>query len=131
MQSPIIAGKGIRAINYLVDLICLSICYLIVNFLLEVFGAAINSGVLLLMIHFCYYFIFELLSYKTIGKIITQTHVTTLKNEKPDFLQILIRSLLRINPVDWLSYAFGTSVHGTHDSMSETMVVMDTGANKG
>lgn len=73
---------------------------------------------------FFYYLISESLFQKTIGKIITKTHVVDKTGNKPKFRLILMRSFLRIIPIDGLSYLFG-SEQGFHDKLSFTRLIKD------
>ena len=70
---------------------------------------------------FIYYFLFELIFYKTPGKYLTVSKVVNLKGAKPSFGAILIRSLSRLIIVDFLFNAFlGVPLH---DYLSGTRVV--------
>ena len=71
---------------------------------------------------FFYYFIFESTSSQTLGKKITGTMVVNMNNEKPSLKRIFLRSLLRLNPFDWYSYAFGNE-QGGHDLISKTRLI--------
>ena len=73
----------------------------------------------MILLYYLYYFIFELTNGQTIGKMITKTRVVNIgSGKKPNFLRILIRTVSRLIPIDFLSYLF--SVNGIHDILSKT-----------
>jgi uncharacterized RDD family membrane protein YckC len=73
----------------------------------------------MILLYYLYYFIFEFTTGQTIGKMITKTRVINIKSgKKPGFLRILIRTVSRLIPIDFLSYLF--SSNGIHDILSKT-----------
>jgi uncharacterized RDD family membrane protein YckC len=73
----------------------------------------------MLLFYYLYYLIFELTFGQTIGKMITKTKVIDIESgKKPSFSRILIRTLSRLIPIDFLSYLF--SSNGIHDILSKT-----------
>jgi hypothetical protein len=50
---------------------------------------------------------------------ITKTVVTDLNNVEPNFLKLLLRTLLRFSAIDAISYLFGIDF-GIHDTLSKT-----------
>lgn len=83
------------------------------------------GGLLGIIGFFAYYFIFEALFQKTVGKIFTGTKVVNLKGEKPRIGALLGRSLARYIPFEALSFLFYGShpTKGWHDRLSGTLVV--------
>jgi uncharacterized RDD family membrane protein YckC len=77
-----------------------------------------------LLIAFFYYLTLETIWGKTIGKLITKTHVRSIDNNVPTFSQILVRSAVRIVPFDPLSF-LGPNQRGWHDIFSKTKLVND------
>ncbi len=76
-----------------------------------------------------YYFLFEYYLGKTPGKFITRTRVIRIEDgEPPRAWQILLRTLLRNMPLEFLWYLFATV--GPHDFMSQTLVVEDEGVSE-
>lgn len=69
-----------------------------------------------------YYFIFESLSFRSLGKYATNTKVIVNSGQAPTLKDVLIRSLCRIIPFDGLSF-LGTNGKGWHDVLSKTYVV--------
>jgi len=82
-----------------------------------------------MIVHLSYYILFEYLTQKTIGKMLTATLVVTKKGGRPSFYQIVIRSLVRLMPFESLTF-FGTYSVGWHDEISGTLVVDDSKATK-
>lgn len=76
---------------------------------------------------FLYYFIGEYwLKGKTLGKFATKTVVRNISGEKPSMKNILIRSLLRLIPFEFITILFEIQKKESwHDFYSETMVVVD------
>lgn len=74
------------------------------------------------LLMFLYYLIMETFFRQTIGKIITKTEVVKKDGTKAKFLNILIRSMLRIIPIDSISYLFGTE-RGFHDIGSSRKII--------
>ncbi len=113
-------SKGDRIINFLVDYFLITIIFLVVEIL---FMYVEYPRILVFYtIMFFYYFIFESTTSQTLGKKITGTVVVNMHNEKPSSKKIFIRSLLRLNPFDAHSYAFGNE-QGGHDLISKTRLV--------
>lgn len=111
--------KGIRLTNYLIDitLICiLWICFQICT------GYYSYTHFEFYLIMFLYYFIFELTTGQTLGKMLTKTKVVQKNGKKAHFLKILARSILRIIPIDAMSYLLG-SEWGLHDLLSSTRLI--------
>lgn len=108
--------KGIRATNYFIDFIVIVVLW----FLLSIFlgGFSYDTG-LFYVIMFLYYLILEAIFQKTLGKIVTKTVVVDKRGKKPGFMKIMIRSFLRLIPIDGFSYLFGTET-GLHDVWSST-----------
>lgn len=71
---------------------------------------------------FLYYWIFEGLFGRTIGKFLTGTKVVLVDGSRPSFLVIFERTLIRLVPFEIFSF-FGTSNSGWHDRWSKTAVV--------
>ena len=74
------------------------------------------------LLYFSYYLVFESLTGRTIGKLITGTRVVSEHGGKPTFKQFLYRSLCRLIPFEPLSF-FGSKGYGWHDSIPNTYVI--------
>ncbi|WP_299336792.1 RDD family protein [uncultured Psychroserpens sp.] len=110
--------KSTRLSNYIIDILVIYILWIIVSLFT-------NTGYLnvflLSAIMFLYYFLFEALTSQTLGKLITKTKVVNKDGSKPHVISILIRSISRLFPLDWLSYMFGNDI-GMHDLFSNTIL---------
>ena len=58
---------------------------------------------------------------KTVGKYITRTKVVNAKGELPSVISIFLRTILRLIPLDLMSYLFNSV--GWHDKFSSTYLV--------
>lgn len=73
----------------------------------------------MIALYYVYYFIFEFTIGQTVGKMITKTVVVTKDSyEKPNVLDIFIRTIARLIPFEFISYMF--SSNGIHDKLSKT-----------
>lgn len=114
-----------RFCNHVIDVV---ITYIFV--FVFYFWAKASSGLLSIIISFASFFVFfgyhlicEAIWQKTPGKLFTKTKVVDREGNKPSFLKILIRSLVRYIPFEPLSFLFGGYPIGWHDSFSKTLVV--------
>ena len=111
--------KRTRLYNFLIDSTIFYILVLLLSMLLK---EHVERGVLkyfMILFYYLYYLTFEFILGQTIGKMITKTKIIDIKSgQKPGFTRILIRSLSRLIPIDFLSYLF--SSHGIHDILSKT-----------
>jgi uncharacterized RDD family membrane protein YckC len=94
-------------------------------------GGYINKAdklyqVVLLLSIFFYYFIFECLTDKTIGKMITRTKVVNMNDENPTtydyFIRTIIRTIPNLNLFDAVSF-LNTDITGLHDRVSKTKLI--------
>lgn len=111
--------KSVRLTNYLID-------FLVILFILIMVGFFIQNQFLLqlgyFIVTFAYYFIMETIFQQTVGKIVTKTIVVNKNGEKAGFKNILLRSLVRLIPIDSFSYIFGTE-RGLHNVLSSTKLI--------
>ena len=70
---------------------------------------------------FLYYSILEYFFQKTWGKVVTRSKVVSSNYEKPSFKTIVIRTICRFIPIDWITFLF--SRNGMHDRLSKTKVI--------
>lgn len=110
-----VINKGIRIINYIIDVTCIIVIFSIVNLFINSY----HTDFLYYSIFITYYFVFEFYIGQTIGKLITKTVVVDQESLKPTFKKILFRTILRLNPFDGVSYLFGLG-KGAHDLISKT-----------
>lgn len=115
-------GRTLRFINFLIDSIIFFALLIIILLLFKNVIAQENVKWISAVFYFLYYFLLEFFIGKTIGKIITQSRVTSVtKNENYFFIKIMARSLMRLLPLDMLSYLF--TYRGLHDLISNTSVI--------
>lgn len=69
-----------------------------------------------------YYNIFEITTSRTIGKFCTNTIVVDENGDRASYEAVMIRSLIRIVPLYWVSFIIFPS-RGLHDVISKTYVV--------
>jgi hypothetical protein len=111
-----IASWSARLTNTIIDSAIICVAILIYGIEDEL------TGLLIVPI---YYLFLESLAGKTIGKMFTKTRVVTVNGDKPDFVNILGRTLCRFIPFEALSFMNSTGV-GWHDVFSGTRVVNES-----
>ncbi len=126
------ATRLTRFVNRLVDIVCIVVLVDGVRSLLNmqapenIFQVSpseqIREILISLFATLFYYLIFELVTGRTPGKLLTNTKVVDLNGNKPDFKTVLIRSLSRAVPFEPFSF-FGDTDKGWHDKWSKTRVV--------
>ena len=128
-QNKSYAPKVIRLINFLVDSITILFIIFLIAYLIGNYGVSFNSYVvnyiystLLVLISFIgYYLILEFKFQTTLGKLLTRTYVADIEGNKPSFSLVLKRVLIRLIPIEPLSFLF--SKNGWHDKFSKTCVL--------
>lgn len=77
----------------------------------------------LIIVFFTYYFLFEVIFNRTIGKLITCTIVRSkLEYKRVGFWRIFLRSICRLIPFEFISY-ISKKPFGLHDQLSGTVVI--------
>lgn len=124
-----VVANGKRFAHFFIDGIIFNLLYFPIDKLLGYIGlepAATVSYAFFIAIfpisifYSLYYLLFEYFLQKTPGKIITNSIVINEYAQKPDFKQLIIRSLVRLVPFEALSCF---SPRGWHDKWSDTWVV--------
>ena len=119
-------GIGTRVINFIADTLIVVILSFIANKVWDFYviywgylyiNPLLSFGALL----FIYYFIFELFWAKTPGKWLSYTKVVDKKGLKPGFIQIFLRSIVRLTIIDCFFIPFLNKP--LHDYVSNTEVV--------
>ncbi|MGK4566250.1 RDD family protein [Flavobacterium sp. 3HN19-14] len=139
VDDDILATHGQRIANYLLDYL-MQIILMFGVFIVYVFIAAFNGQTendivettehmskigqytIGLVVVLVYYNFFEILFSRTIGKFITKTVVVDEFGEKPTANAILLRSICRVIPLEFVTF-LGTPPRGWHDRLSNTYVV--------
>lgn len=112
-----------RLIGFFIDAFCIFFITILTLFIIDFFkeDAQIKHVVLQLGISFIYYLLFETLLGRTIGKYVVGTKVIFSNENK--FKSTLIRTLLRVIPLEPLSIFFRGDKMMWHDIYSQTKVV--------
>ena len=123
-----IANSGKRFGNYIIDLVItyfiifvVGMGYALVTQLSEM--NQVVSYIIGILVIVTYYTILESINGKTIGKMITGTRVLNDDFSKPSLGTIFKRSWCRIIPFE--AFSFLGSSGGWHDTISDTVVVID------
>lgn len=139
-----LASHGKRIVNYIVDkMFC---AFLVLG--LSIVGAHLDKeyGITVLNvglptlhnlkfnlfqlgIEIIYFGLFESLNGRTLGKLITETRVVMRDGSKPENGPILLRTICRLIPFEFLSF-IGAIPMGWHDILSKTVVVDNYAFNR-
>lgn len=122
----IIPNKGLRILNFIIDLIAIVIINGVITNLIPLIN---QPEITIYLCFFFYYLLFESVNGRTIGKLITNTKVIDRSYSKPGFWRIFLRTIMRLNPFDWMSYPFGFG-NGAHDQLSGTKTVIAKSQSK-
>ena len=137
ITQEVLATKGLRFANYIVDYIVQILLGMAIGFVLGViaeftgnygvidfffFSGRLMEFVFGYLVMLIYYITFETLTGRTIGKYITNTKVVLYDGSKPTINEVLVRSLSRMIPFEHFSF-LGDDGKGWHDSISKTYVV--------
>lgn len=98
---------GIRILNFTID----STAFLLIAYFIGLgvrdFIPQDTFKISMIALYYLYYFIFEYLTGKTLGKYFTKTSVVdSSTGREPELYKILIRTILRMFPSDFLSCFF-------------------------
>lgn len=138
VSEDILAKPGQRFFNFIIDMVMLSVILFIglVIFIAnttttpnegkELINRFLTNRLLQYTVTSCitllYYNFFEIFTSRTIGKFCTNTIVVDENGDEVGYEAIMIRSLIRIIPLYWISFiVFPT--RGLHDFISKTYVV--------
>lgn len=136
VTPQIYASKEKRFINMVIDVIGYYIFTFIVGVvfgLLALIGIEAPLNLIIQMdrigelifgivISLTYFVAFEVLTQKTLGKLVTKTKVVLEDGTKPTTQDVFLRSLCRLIPFEAFSF-LGEEGRGWHDSISNTYVV--------
>lgn len=129
-------SRLVRLLNYLLDSLASMMAALVVALaVIQLLGGSVPAkraevediGVLAaLLTMFAYYVGCEYFLQRTPAKFITSSKVYDYYGNKPALWRILVRNLVRLIPLDLLSFALGRShPRGLHDLLSGTVVGAD------
>ncbi|MEO5787460.1 RDD family protein [Gelidibacter sp.] len=137
ITEEMLASKNKRFLNYLIDIITQYVIMFVLGFASVYIGdylgyyemgqfftelSTIEDLTISYLLLLLYYFTFESLTFRSLGKYATNTKVIMQNGEEPTPKDILIRTLCRLIPFDGLSF-LGVKGKGWHDSFSKTYVV--------
>jgi uncharacterized RDD family membrane protein YckC len=122
-----------RLVNFMIDSVTIGLLSFLVFYIMSYIflkfklssrfgeGKLISIDVFLLIIAFMYYFISESMFGRTVGKYITSTKVVNSKGNIPSVISIFLRTIIRLIPLDSITYLFDSVVW--HDKYSLTYLV--------
>jgi uncharacterized RDD family membrane protein YckC len=137
VTDDLLASRGQRFLNYIIDTIIVYILIFGVSFITAIIATYIGAAgfldwlqnlngleeyLIYFLIMIPYFTLMETIFSKSIGKFITKTMVVLEDGSKPESGTILRRTVCRIIPFDGLSF-LGTPSRGWHDSITDTYVV--------
>ncbi len=119
-------GVGTRVINCIIDTFLFFLVAFIAHkinnwYVVYWHHTYYNFGWFFFGSMFVYYTLLETFFARTPGKWFTQTRVVNLQNRKPSFIQILVRSIIRLTIIDIIF--IGIIGKTLHDYVSKTEVV--------
>lgn len=122
-----LAGGGKRFANYILDTIAYYIIIFIIAFIGGTFFGESDELYSFVMVSFylgwlLYYWAFESLTGKTVGKYITRTKIVKADGSHPTGINVLGRTLSRLIPFEAFSF-LGSPGKGWHDSIPEIYVI--------
>jgi uncharacterized RDD family membrane protein YckC len=122
-----VSDRSIRVANWIIDTaVLVVVMVLLIFFVYLIYPRVLDEGSLIFEIvyfvsFFSYYFFFEAFTGRTVGKFLTKSIVVTRNGGKPKSINIAVRTLVRLVPIEGLTFLFGT--FGLHDLISKTTVV--------
>ena len=137
ITNDMLASKSKRFANFIIDYIIRIILVFIIGFAVAIYAHSVGNEDLIYSLEnintiteylvgflflFIYYLTFESVNGRTIGKYITNTKVLMIDGTKASTDKVLIRTLSRIVPFEFLSF-LGSDDKGWHDTWTDTVVV--------
>ncbi|MEC5167436.1 putative RDD family membrane protein YckC [Flavobacterium sp. PL11] len=137
ITDDLIASKGQRFLNFIIDLFVVYMFTVGIGAAINIIGEitenykmsewivtlSLTENVLFgLVVLFFYYLIMEFYFSRTFGKYFTKTMVVKHNGTKPKIKNIVIRTLVRMIPLDPFSF-LSANLRGWHDTLSVTYVV--------
>ena len=125
-----IASSTLRSFNFIIDIVAIFLIYVSIIYMIQKLFKIISIREILfvnrttaLVVFILYFILTENMFQKTLGKVITKTKVVNLDGEKPNFVEITVRTFSRLIPFDSISYLY--CISGFHDKLSKTIVIKD------
>ncbi len=144
ITDDLVASREQRFMNFILDFLIIYVIWLAVGTTFIIIGEITGIYALSywaestttyekmffwIIIMFLYYFLTEMYFSRTFAKYFSKTIVITKDGLKPGFNAILIRTLSRFIPLEFLTF-LGVNVRGLHDLYSDTYVVRKHEFNK-
>lgn len=123
----IIANVYDRLLNFIVDtLICAVLAFIVIRLLKQNSHNLTSLMVVCLAVYFSYYFLLESLFQITVGKLVTKTKIAdNITLFQPSLLKILIRTLSRFIPFEFVSFFYIKNNLFLHDKISGTTLLKE------
>ena len=125
-----IASSTLRSFNFIIDIVAIFLIYVSIIYIIQKLFKIISTREILfvnrttaLVVFILYFILTENMFQKTLGKVVTKTKVVNLDGEKPNFVEITVRTFSRLIPFDSISYLY--CISGFHDKLSKTIVIKD------
>ena len=125
-----IASSTLRSFNFIIDIVAIFLIYVSIIYMIQKLFKIISTREILfvnrttaLVVFILYFILTENMFQKTLGKVVTKTKVVNLDGEKPNFVEITVRTFSRLIPFDSISYLY--CISGFHDKLSKTIVIKD------
>jgi uncharacterized RDD family membrane protein YckC len=137
ITNDLLASKSQRFLNFVIDLFVVYMLTIGIGAAINIIGELIGNFKLSewiislsiteniiggLIVLFFYYTIMELYFSRTFGKYFTKTMVVKHNGSRPKVKSIIIRTLVRMIPIDAFSF-LSNDARGWHDTLSVTYVV--------
>ena len=113
--------RTLRLFNFLIDSFFFLILVFILTLLMKSYLSKEDLYLGLIAIYYLYYLVCEFMFGQTIGKWLTRTKVVGSDERPPSFWNVLVRTLLRMLPFDFISYLVYSQ--GIHDKFSRTKLI--------
>jgi len=117
-----------RFSNFVIDIIAINLLTILFFILLSSFYEIKDPNTFQYAVWFVftisfalYYLLMEYLIGQTIGKLVTNTKVLKVNGQKPNIGDIALRTLLRLVPLEGLTFLFAGT--GFHDNYSKTKLI--------
>ncbi|MFC4741042.1 RDD family protein [Flavobacterium ponti] len=137
ITNDMLASKGKRLANFVIDYFIRIVLVFGFGIVVAIYAHSVGDEDILYAMEnmntiteyligflflFIYYLIFESINGRTIGKYITNTKVLMIDGSKASSDKVLMRTLSRIVPFEFLSF-LGNDDKGWHDTWTDTVVV--------
>lgn len=110
------ATLGKRFVNVVIDGIAVSV-------IIGILFSSTDNLFISNLVAFIYYIYMEHSRGQTLGKMLTNTKVISTDGKQPELPMIILRTLIRIIPIEWISFLISDDQTGWHDRWTNTRVV--------